>query len=135
MERISLNSGAYLINDAYNANPESMRQAISYFSESYPGRKKILVIGDMLELGGKSEDEHRALGDFLSGIDLEEIYLCGSMIKYAKENSKLKNSQYFPEQSEILVRLKQKIDKNTVVLFKASRGMYFERFINNLVEH
>ncbi|MBU2615333.1 MAG: UDP-N-acetylmuramoyl-tripeptide--D-alanyl-D-alanine ligase, partial [Elusimicrobia bacterium] len=133
MEKIESPSGSLLINDAYNANPDSMRQAISYFVEGYPGKKKIVVIGDMLELGKYAENEHKLLGDFLAGLPLENIYLYGNMMKQVKENSKLKNVRHFNDQEGLLSVLKRKLNKNTVVLFKASRGMGLEKTIGKIL--
>ncbi|OGS18750.1 MAG: hypothetical protein A3J83_06995 [Elusimicrobia bacterium RIFOXYA2_FULL_40_6] len=133
MEKIELLSGALIINDAYNANPDSMRQSISYFVEAYPDKKKIVVLGDMLELGNHSRNEHKLLGDFLAGLPLENIYLCGNMIKYVKENNQLTNARYFSRQEDMLDILQKKISKNTAILFKGSRGIGLENTINKIL--
>jgi UDP-N-acetylmuramoyl-tripeptide--D-alanyl-D-alanine ligase len=66
METLITNSGTTLINDAYNANPSSVKEAIQTVAESYSGKEINLVLGDMLELGDKSAYYHCEIGKFIS---------------------------------------------------------------------
>lgn len=138
METIATKSGVVLINDAYNANPSSMRETIQAVSQHYIHRKINLVLGDMLELGNKSIDYHFELGKFINTQkNINSIYLIGEMTSYTKEALANKNVFYTKEANIILKKLNQiPIDHISVFLFKASRGMKLEeiytRFYNIL---
>jgi UDP-N-acetylmuramoyl-tripeptide--D-alanyl-D-alanine ligase len=67
-----------LILDAYNANPTSMASAIRSFS-SVPGTNKMLILGDMLELGGKSENEHKIIISLIEELGFNEVILVGEI--------------------------------------------------------
>jgi len=135
MEKIKNPFGAVIINDAYNANPDSMRQSISSFIKTYKDKKKILVLGDMLELGEHSQEEHISLGEFLSDLPVEEIYLFGNEIKIIKEKLKLENSSSFDNPVEIVAKLRNKLNEEYAVLFKASRAIGLEKIILELINY
>jgi len=109
------------------------------FVETYPGKKKIVVLGDMLELGKFSESEHKLLGKFLSELPIAEIYLHGEAMKFTASvilSSHQVNAQYFKDWIPIVAKLKSKItDPQVVVLFKASRAIQLEKIIDELIEH
>ena len=88
MQKFMLSNGCVIINDAYNANPDSMRASIAAFMEAYPRRNKILVLGDMLELGTYSRQEHRSLGEFVMTLPFEEALLVGRCMRDAFERMK-----------------------------------------------
>ena len=58
--------GNYIINDAYNASPQSMKAALDVLSELKEGKRKIAVLGDMLELGSYSKQAHEEVGYYLA---------------------------------------------------------------------
>ncbi|GMO64355.1 MAG: UDP-N-acetylmuramoyl-tripeptide--D-alanyl-D-alanine ligase [Endomicrobiia bacterium] len=128
METIKTKSGVVLINDAYNANPSSMRETIQAVSQHYIDRKINLILGDMLELGNKSIDYHFELGKFINTQkNINSVYLIGEMSLYTKEALVNKKVFYTKEANIILKKLRQiPIDHISVFLFKASRGMKLE---------
>lgn len=138
-EKIQFPSGAVIINDAYNANPDSMRAAISSFVETYPQKKKIVVLGDMLELGRYTEEEHKLLGKFLTELPIQEIYFYGDRMKFAfssMQSNQSKAVHYTNNSAEIIAKLKAKLnDPQVVMLFKASRAIMLERIIDGLIEY
>jgi len=75
--------GVWLLDESYNANPESMRQALKVFSEysRMISGKKILVLGEMLELGESGAKSHQELGEFLQDIPFDELFYTGSFEK------------------------------------------------------
>lgn len=116
-----------VIDDAYNASPLSMKASIDVLKEVGDERKKVLVIGDMKELGENSYKYHKELGEYI--LDTEEIasvYLYGNEVKaiYEVLNTK-KEVKYFTERDLLLKELKEEIKKrkDLVLLFKASNSM------------
>jgi UDP-N-acetylmuramoyl-tripeptide--D-alanyl-D-alanine ligase len=72
-EEIPLGGGGFVINDAYNANPDSMRAALLHLAERAPNRHKIAVLGEMAELGPESEVYHRAIGELATELRIEVV--------------------------------------------------------------
>lgn len=139
METIELPSGATIINDAYNANPDSMRRAIECFIQIYPNREKVVVLGDMLELGKHSAAEHKKLGEFLSALPLKEVYLYGDEITNAVGPMKKTESngpKYFPASKidNLMMQLNGQVTKPVAILFKASRLVGLEKIIDKLIQ-
>ncbi len=138
LERHILKCGSILINDAYNASPESMRASLSIL-DSETERRKILVLGDMFELGENSARLHKELGEHLSTKDFDEIIFCGEMMRgafqrYTKECDG--SAEYVSSISEITDVLKTfKLKENDIVFFKASNGMKFKNVVAEVLEN
>ncbi|MDR3195439.1 MAG: UDP-N-acetylmuramoyl-tripeptide--D-alanyl-D-alanine ligase [Endomicrobium sp.] len=128
METVSAKNGAILINDAYNANPSSMRNSIDAVLQSYPDKKVNLVLADMLELGDKTDEYHFDLGKFIGDKKINSVNLFGNIIFNTKTGlGDKKNVFYSKNSDELLNNLKNiDIDKSSVFLFKGSRGMKLE---------
>ncbi len=123
-----------VVNDAYNANPESMRALIDTAKDLNFNGKKVFVLGDMLELGPKSHIFHEAIGNYLATTIPDAIlYTTGNFGKdYIKGAHGLKEKEYLDNIDEIVHRL---LKHNDGILFvKASRGMALERVIEKLKE-
>jgi UDP-N-acetylmuramoyl-tripeptide--D-alanyl-D-alanine ligase len=116
------------INDAYNASPLSMKAAIDTFTEVYPKRKKVVVLGDMFELGDEADVLHREVGFHLKDKGFSVI----TIGEKAEHISKQANGKHFSIKEEAVQELQQYLDKEHAILFKASRGMKFEEMINTL---
>lgn len=129
-------SGALLINDAYNANPSSMRASITSFCRGYTKNARWLVLGDMRELGGSARDEHRSLGVWLASQPLERIFLYGRDTRFVLEglNSMTRSARVdrYRKKRLLLAELQKSIGGKPVILFKASRGMKLEQLITAL---
>ena len=121
--------GALLINDAYNANYDSMKAAIEYL-EKIENRRKIAVLGDMLELGEYSEDLHRKVGDLIKDIDI--LITVGDLAKYISENAKISNKIECNSNEEAITRIKNIIQEDDVILLKASNSMNFSEIADAL---
>ena len=122
-----VNVGPYnLIMDAYNANPSSMKESISSFAAMKSDLGKILLIGDMAELGADSHDLHRSVIDHLEKYKWEQVYLVGPQFAMADSL----NQYHKIDQAEDLLDPKlniQEILKDKIVLIKASRSMRLEQ--------
>ena len=127
METLITSSGVVLINDAYNANPSSTKQAIQTVLQCYAGKKINLVLGDMLELGDKSEDYHFELGTFIANQNINSVSLVGNMMVNTKNAIENKDVFYSDNPDNLLRHLEKiSVDENSLFLFKASRYMKLE---------
>ncbi|MBN1823175.1 MAG: UDP-N-acetylmuramoyl-tripeptide--D-alanyl-D-alanine ligase [Endomicrobiales bacterium] len=132
MEVTTLVSGAVVINDAYNSNPFSVRESVQSFIQAFPDKNKIVVLGDMLELGSEAEAEHEKLGDFLATQSLSQIFLYGPMMIKAIDGLKGVPAEHYLKKEDLEGELDRHLVSDTVVLFKASRGMHLEEVVENI---
>jgi len=109
--------------DAYNANPDSMEVAVKNFYE-INANKKVIILGDMFELGEESEIEHQKLGKFISAYSFDKILLVGKMMKAALHTNP--KSFYFLDKFSLQNWLYDNKFENTHFLIKGSRGMSLE---------
>jgi UDP-N-acetylmuramoyl-tripeptide--D-alanyl-D-alanine ligase len=109
-----------LILDAYNANPSSMKVAIENFAK-LDGDNKLLIIGDMFELGEYASEEHKKIIELIKEKKLSHVILIGS--EFSKTNSGFKT---FLNTQDCLANLKSEPQKNKLILIKGSRGMKLE---------
>jgi UDP-N-acetylmuramoyl-tripeptide--D-alanyl-D-alanine ligase len=112
--------GNTLILDAYNANPSSMELAIQSF-EKMEASKKIAILGDMLELGEDSYEEHQAIVNQLKKAQFEDVFLVGKEFKQTESNF-----SYFDNSKELSNWIVQHPLKDSTVLLKGSRGIRLE---------
>lgn len=118
-----------IILDAYNANPSSMQAAIENLS-SMKASHKVLILGDMFELEGESEQEHRLLGALIKERYFSDVYLCGNLIKAAHEV--IPFAKYFSRKEDLIENLKKEPIENATILVKASRGIGLESIVEYL---
>ncbi|MBK7230321.1 MAG: UDP-N-acetylmuramoyl-tripeptide--D-alanyl-D-alanine ligase [Ignavibacteriales bacterium] len=123
-----------LINDTYNANPDSMKSSIDILNKIESRKRKIAVLGDMFELGNESKSKHLDLANFINKTKVDEVYSIGKMMKLMNQklNGKTKIHQHFAERESLKNFLKKLEIKNSVVLVKGSRGMKMEEFVSVL---
>jgi UDP-N-acetylmuramoyl-tripeptide--D-alanyl-D-alanine ligase len=116
-----------IILDAYNANPSSMTVAIENFIQ-LDKSNKIVILGDMFELGDESLAEHNNIIDLLSKENEIACYFVGKdFYQNKKEFSHFNFLETFDELSEVI---KQNRPENKMILIKGSRGMALERILN-----
>ena len=124
-----LNS-ATLIDDTYNANPESMRAAIDVLANQEG--KKFLVIGDMGELGKKAAQYHASIGLYINKKKITDIAGIGPLTKHTINKCK-GNAKWFSNKKELIRYVKSKISKDSFVLIKGSRFMKMEEVVEELI--
>jgi len=114
--------------DAYNANPSSMEAALTHFSNSNE-KNKIIIIGDMFELGKDSLQYHQKIINLCEKIDFKKVFIVGEIF------SKTNYSKAFISKinvNELIDNLKSLSIKNSCVLVKGSRGVELEKIVNYL---
>ena len=116
-----------VIEDAYNANPSSMKVALDNL-ENMAG-DKVALLGEMRELGADSLSEHKAVVERLSGMGLEQVCLVGDEFRKAAEGSPFK---CFPTSDALAQWLEDNPVKGCTVLVKGSRGTRMEKVISTL---
>lgn len=128
-------SGEKIINDAYNASPTSMKAAIELIKGMPNTERKILVLGDMLELGSEEEAYHRKMGELItSEIDYVFTYgpLAAKIAEGAKQNLPEDRIFHYEDKKLLAEELKGRLNAEAVVLVKASRGMKLEEVVREL---
>ncbi len=135
-ERSDVN-GVQFINDAYNANPLSMRAAVKAFEEIKVTGKKWLVLGDMLELGAHAEPEHIAFGESLALGPWGGLLVVGALGAYIAQGARSKgfaDSRVWScsDNAEVISILKHEMCSGDAVFLKASRGVALEEVVNGI---
>ncbi len=119
--------GVTFINDAYNANPASMR-ALLKFAAGCESARKVLVLGDMLELGSDESAEHDKLISHISSVDADVVCLVGNAMSEACKT--MPNAMCFPEATaHAMESIASLLCNDDIVFLKGSRGMALERVI------
>lgn len=120
-----------IIHDCYNANPESMKAALLAFQKIDTKAQKIAILGDMLELGVNAPFWHRQLGRFLRKVpSLHHVILVGDMVQWTKKTLSVTVSvEHVPSWKEAVERLQLKLDQESVVLVKGSRGIALDNLV------
>ena len=122
-------SGLTVINDAYNASPDSMRAALQTLAQlgRISGKKTVAVMGEMAELGEFSAHEHDAIGRIAVRLNLGQVVVVGKAAKLihmgaSQEGSWDGESQYFDEISNALAYLREMLTGDEIVLVKSSKS-------------
>ena len=129
-------NGTKILNDAYNASPTAMRAVIDLLENMDGSKEKIVVLGDMLELGSKEKEYHEQIGAELNSDKIKYVFTYGPLGKYIAEGAR----RNFPEQrvfaftdkEELANSLKERIKGGEIILVKASRGMKLEEIVEAL---
>ncbi|MCR4563056.1 MAG: UDP-N-acetylmuramoyl-tripeptide--D-alanyl-D-alanine ligase [Clostridiales bacterium] len=132
-QRIKNVNGITVVEDCYNASPDSQKAAVDTLL-ALNGKRKIAVLGDMLELGERSAELHADVGKYLSEKGIDMLLTYGELSKNtasAVTNGKTECFS-FETKDELTEKLLAVLKEGDVVLFKASRGMKLEEVINNL---
>ncbi len=119
-----------IIDDTYNANPLSTSAAINILA-SRPGYK-IIVLGDMRELGENAAQYHREIGEKIKQAGINQFYATGELMQEAVK-SYGQNAKHFENKMELIKALKREWPENTSILVKGSRSMKMEEIVQALI--
>ena len=119
--------GSTLIDDSYNANPDSTKKSIDLLSNY--NKKTVLLLGDMLELGRYKNKLHREVGEYAKSKGISKLIAFGNLTRHSIDGFG-KNGIFFNDETELKNYLRKNITSKNVILIKGSRGMKMERFID-----
>ncbi|MBD8633039.1 UDP-N-acetylmuramoyl-tripeptide--D-alanyl-D-alanine ligase [Oxalobacteraceae sp. CFBP 8755] len=128
LQRKQAAGGATVIDDTYNANPDSMRAAIDVLA-AYPA-PRILVVGDMGEVGAQGKEFHEEIGAYAHTRGIDTVLATGELARHLAASG----AQHYEQFDELLAALDKKLGSNTdaTVLVKGSRFMKMERVVLHL---
>lgn len=137
MEVIELQNDITLINDTYNASLESISASLKYIS-ALNKKRKVAVLGDILELGEFSKELHKKVGEEVVKNKIDLLICTGENSKYIVENAianGMPKERVYYEKSiqDIIYRIEKEIEQGDTVLLKASNGMKFYNIANELI--
>jgi UDP-N-acetylmuramoyl-tripeptide--D-alanyl-D-alanine ligase len=124
-EEIPLSGGGFVVNDAYNANPDSMRAALEHLAERAGERRRLAILGEMAELGAASEAYHREIGQLAAELGIDVIGVGDPARAYEP-------AAWAPTPDEALALARARIEPADAVLVKASRAVGLEGFADEI---
>lgn len=140
MQVINLPNGITVINDAYNANPESMRAGLKALKAMSKGRRTWAVLGEMRELGEISVESHDEMGRLCVRLDINRMIGVGEagkiiQIGAAQEGSWGNEAEWAEDVEATIVKLKNELLPGDIVYVKASRAIGLERVAEAVISH
>ena len=130
MHVIALSENRRLLDDCYNAGPQSMAASLRVLGAG--GGKKIAVIGDMAELGELTERAHREIGELTKELGIDTVIAIGARAKYFTEGNP--SAQWFGSVDEAMDAVRAAFTAETAMLVKASHSMHFEKIVEELTK-
>ncbi len=133
MNILERKNGVTILNDTYNANPQSMRAAIEVL-DTYKNERKIAVLGDMFELGSLAPMLHAGIGDCLNRSGIDCLVAVGELAKYIYDAAScVPERHHCSTKEEAKTVLETLVHESETVLVKASRGMGMEEIVDYLL--
>ena len=138
MEIVSLPGQIDIINDCYNANPDSVIASLEFLKETGGERRRVAILGEMLELGGYALKGHREVGSQAARAGVDLLFAIG---KHARDMTRSARSHgvcevfAFKSVEESLSLILSQIQPGDLVLIKGSRGMKMERITEEIKKH
>ncbi len=130
MQSYVLPSGTHIINDTYNANPFSLQAAMNTLA-TFSGTK-IMVLGDMKELGANAEQLHQTSGEKIRAAGIDFLFTLGHLSAHTTDAFGV-NAKHFTEYKELATALQPHLSKDVTVLIKGSRSMRMERILAEIM--
>lgn len=133
-------NGADILSDVYNSNPTAVKDVLINIKKINNNGRKIAVLGDMLELGDKSQELHESLAEYLNPEDFEEVYLIGPDMNYLKQKLIKKydttNIKYFDKDqlTELAIAIKADLKPEDIIVLKASNGIHLNKVLEQIQE-
>lgn len=129
--------GIHIIDDTYNASPDSMRAALAVLADLKPTGRRIAVLADMFELGALSEQSHYNLGKTVAELGIDVLLTVGERAAGIADGAMATGGstlvERFPNNNEANARLQQLLTPGDAVLVKGSRGMHTEEIVEGIM--
>ncbi len=124
---VRMSAGRVIINDAYNANPYSFTKSVETLTRLFPKKRKIVVAGDMLELGKKSDAYHKKLGMFIANSGIDKLFTVGKKARFISEGAvqagmPCYNAVHYRNKKKLTEKIFSDFHENNVILFKGSHS-------------
>ena len=138
-EWLEAKNGAKILSDVYNSNPTAVKEVLYAFEQVPTNGKRIVVLGDMLELGEQAAEMHSDLAQAINPDRIDSVYLCGELMGYLAEKlrEKFDETQIHHYQKDDLLTLtsdlKNELMPDDIVLLKASHGIHLENVVSELI--
>ena len=132
--RLSTEDGIMLIDDSYNASPDSMKASLKVLASEKGAKRKIAVLGDMNELGDNEIAYHREIGELLKSLPIDALFTLGKKgeeIRKAMGEKLLPGSACFSLE-ELSIALEKEIKPGDLLLFKASNSLSLSKVIQEI---
>jgi UDP-N-acetylmuramoyl-tripeptide--D-alanyl-D-alanine ligase len=133
-----LGNGAFLVIDTYNANPGSVREAVKTLQGLRGSGDAVVILGDMLELGERSEALHQEIGTLLADADIYDLFLKGPLTKAlaagaVRRGFPAERITFFEDPEEVVSSLQSRLKKGDWILIKGSRKMKMEAVAEKII--
>ncbi|MBF0358650.1 MAG: UDP-N-acetylmuramoyl-tripeptide--D-alanyl-D-alanine ligase [Magnetococcales bacterium] len=137
-ETITALGGWQVVDDSYNANPGSVKAAITALASTPKEVRRIVILGDMLELGKQAESLHKELAEEITKARVSHLFTAGPLMKHLFERCKNLSTitaQHRDDPADWLGVIPQQLQPGDRVLVKGSRGMQMERVVKDLISY
>ena len=139
MEMIRLHNGAFLLDDSYNANPASVREALLTLKDLKAHHNGYVFLGDMLELGEEADEMHRKIGMLIATIGVNALFLQGDFSATtaagaAEGGLSPQNIFFLSDKEKGITYLKEHLKKGDWILVKGSRRMKMEKIVAQICD-
>lgn len=139
-EWVTGKKGEKILSDVYNSNPTAAKKVIEAFSQVKTSGKRIIVLGDMLELGAESRPMHAELSEVIDPEKIDSVFLCGDLMESLAEalQGKLPSSQIhhydMEEKQQLFADLDEDLNSDDLVMIKGSHGIALEKVLAMLLD-
>jgi UDP-N-acetylmuramyl pentapeptide synthase len=140
MEMVKLSNGAYLLDDSYNANPASVREALMTLKDLKSNHSAYVFLGDMLELGAQSDEMHRKIGMLMATIGVNALFLQGDFSEITAAGAieggmAAENIFFLSAENKNIDYLRKRLKKGDWILVKGSRRMKMEKVVAQISDY
>jgi UDP-N-acetylmuramyl pentapeptide synthase len=126
-------NGLVVLNDTYNANPDSMVAALTTLRSFATTGRRVAVLGDMFELGTTAQAGHRTVGKAVKKEKIDLLFTTGTLAEEIRKASGLSSAEHFADKRSMIMRLRAVLRPGDVVLVKGSRGMQMEEVVAAII--
>ena len=139
MQMIKLQNGAFVIDDSYNANPASVREALMTLKDLKTHHNGYVFLGDMLELGAAADEMHRKIGMLMATIGVNAVFLQGDFSEITAAGAmeggmSPQNIFFLSDEENGIAYLKKNLKKGDWILVKGSRRMKMEKIVAQICD-